>query len=87
MSATPIPYSFQTFSPLHLPALSYLNLRGNPLEQNSISDLRRILTGFPGLQSLEVTLLETNYRFSNGELYAIVKIDYHFEGSVMTMKI
>lgn len=46
----------KAFSPLRLPSLSYLNIRGNPLEQNSIGDLFQILGGFPGMHSLEVDI-------------------------------
>ncbi|XP_024017140.1 tubulin--tyrosine ligase-like protein 12 [Morus notabilis] len=46
----------KAFSLLRLPSLSYLNIRGNPLEQNSIGDLFQILGGFPGLHSLEVDI-------------------------------
>ncbi|KAL5572343.1 hypothetical protein UlMin_021940 [Ulmus minor] len=46
----------KAFSPLRLPSLSYLNLRGNPLEQNSASDLFKVLRSFPSLQSLEVDI-------------------------------
>jgi hypothetical protein len=49
-------FFFQAFSPVELPSLSYLNLRGNPLEQNSVGDLLEVLKGFPCLQSLEVVL-------------------------------
>ncbi|PON41304.1 Tubulin--tyrosine ligase-like protein [Parasponia andersonii] len=46
----------KAFSPLRLPSLSYLNLRGNPLEQKTVGDLLRVLSGFPSLQSLEVDI-------------------------------
>ncbi|GLT68020.1 hypothetical protein SLA2020_402840 [Shorea laevis] len=46
----------KAFSPVELPSLSYLNLRGNPLEQNSVGDLLEVLKGFPCLQSLEVDI-------------------------------
>ncbi|XP_059433126.1 uncharacterized protein LOC132166341 [Corylus avellana] len=46
----------KAFSPVLLPSLSYLNLRGNPLEQNSVGDLLEVLKGFPCLQSLEVDI-------------------------------
>ncbi|KAM6583596.1 hypothetical protein CsatB_010598 [Cannabis sativa] len=44
----------KAFSPLRFPSLTYLNLRGNPLELKS--DLLRVLNGFPYLQSLEVDI-------------------------------
>lgn len=46
----------KAFSPVQLPSLSYLNLRGNPLKQNSVGDLLEVLKGFPRLQSLEVDI-------------------------------
>ncbi|KGN66300.1 tubulin--tyrosine ligase-like protein 12 [Cucumis sativus] len=46
----------KAFSPVELPSLSYLNLRGNPLEQNSVGDLLKILKEFPCLSSLEVDI-------------------------------
>ncbi|KAI4335209.1 hypothetical protein L6164_013878 [Bauhinia variegata] len=46
----------KAFSPVQLPSLSYSNLRGNPLEQNSVSDLIELLRGFPCLRSLEVDI-------------------------------
>lgn len=49
--------SAQAFSPVEMPSLSYLNLRGNPLEQNSVSDLLKILKGFACLNALEVSFL------------------------------
>lgn len=48
----------QAFSPVELPSLSDLNLRGNPLELNSGGDLLKVLKGFPCLQSLEVFLFD-----------------------------
>lgn len=48
--------SFQAFSPHHLQSLSYLNLRGNPLEKNTVNDLLELLRGFPCLHSLEVVI-------------------------------
>ncbi|KAL5098334.1 hypothetical protein RYX36_002661 [Vicia faba] len=44
------------FSPIYLPSLSYLNIRGNPLEQNSVANLLGLLRGFPCLRSLEVNI-------------------------------
>ncbi|KAF3439686.1 hypothetical protein FNV43_RR17964 [Rhamnella rubrinervis] len=46
----------KAFSPLRLPSLTSLNLRGNPLEQNSFVDLRKVLREFPCLTSLEVDI-------------------------------
>ncbi|XP_054822693.1 uncharacterized protein LOC129320996 [Prosopis cineraria] len=46
----------KAFSPHHLPSLSYLNLRGNPLEQNSVNDFLELLRGFTCLHSLEVDI-------------------------------
>ncbi|CBI27809.3 uncharacterized protein LOC100266448 isoform X2 [Vitis vinifera] len=46
----------KAFSPVEMPSLSYLNLRGNPLEQNSVSDLLKILKGFACLNALEVDI-------------------------------
>ncbi|KAJ7955985.1 Tubulin--tyrosine ligase-like protein 12 [Quillaja saponaria] len=46
----------KAFSPVQLPSLSYLNLRGNPLQQNSVGDLLEILKGFHSLHSLEVDI-------------------------------
>lgn len=50
-------FFFQAFSPAQLPCLSYLNLRGNPLDETSAGDLLHLLRNFPSLQSLEVILL------------------------------
>ncbi|XP_015889057.3 uncharacterized protein LOC107423918 [Ziziphus jujuba] len=44
------------FSPIQLPSLTHLNLRGNPLEQNSFVDLLNVLGEFPCLKSLEVDI-------------------------------
>ncbi|KAF3965043.1 hypothetical protein CMV_010736 [Castanea mollissima] len=44
------------FSPVELPSLSYLNIQGNPLEQNSVAVLLEVLKEFPCLQSLEVDI-------------------------------
>ncbi|KAK7328821.1 hypothetical protein VNO77_22945 [Canavalia gladiata] len=46
----------KAFSPICLPSLSYLNIRGNPLEQNSVSDLLDLLRRFHCLCSLEVDI-------------------------------
>ncbi|KAH9804626.1 tubulin--tyrosine ligase-like protein 12 [Citrus sinensis] len=44
------------FSPAEMPSLSHLNIRGNPLEQNSVRELLEVLKGFPCLQSLGVDI-------------------------------
>ncbi|KEH37583.1 putative tubulin-tyrosine ligase/Tubulin polyglutamylase, leucine-rich repeat domain, L [Medicago truncatula] len=44
------------FSPVCLPSLSYLNIRGNPLEQSSVTDLLDLLRRFSCLCSLEVDI-------------------------------
>ncbi|KAM3693701.1 hypothetical protein ACJW31_07G003500 [Castanea mollissima] len=46
----------KAFSPVELSSLSYLNIRGNPLEQNSVAVLLEVLKEFPSLQSLEVDI-------------------------------
>ncbi|OIT03544.1 PREDICTED: tubulin--tyrosine ligase-like protein 12 isoform X1 [Nicotiana attenuata] len=46
----------KAFNPDDIPSLSYLNLRGNPLDQNSLSDLLQLLKGFSCLDSLEVDI-------------------------------
>lgn len=46
----------KAFNPDEIASLSYLNLRGNPLDQNSLSDLLQLLKGFSCLQSLEVDI-------------------------------
>ncbi|XP_042492854.1 tubulin--tyrosine ligase-like protein 12 isoform X3 [Macadamia integrifolia] len=46
----------KAFSATEMPTLSYLNLRGNPLEQNSAEDLLKLLKGFSCLQQLEVDI-------------------------------
>lgn len=46
----------RAFSPAELPCLSYLNLRGNPLDENSVSDILELLRGFSNLQALEVDI-------------------------------
>lgn len=44
----------QAFSHTEMPLLSHLNIRGNPLEQNSFAELLEVLRSFPNLRSLEV---------------------------------
>lgn len=46
----------KAFNPNEITALSYLNLRGNPLDQNSHRDLLQLLKGFSCLHSLEVDI-------------------------------
>ncbi|XVE97893.1 hypothetical protein REPUB_Repub03eG0058100 [Reevesia pubescens] len=46
----------KAFSPFGMPNLSHLNIRGNPLNENSVSDLFGILKAFYCLQSLEVDI-------------------------------
>ncbi|XP_020526121.1 tubulin--tyrosine ligase-like protein 12 [Amborella trichopoda] len=46
----------KAFNPKELPSLTHLNLRGNPLDQNSVDDLLHLLKGFTGLQSLEIEI-------------------------------
>lgn len=46
----------QAFSPVQLPSLSCLNLRGNPMEQNSAEEVLKHLQGFTCLRSLEVDI-------------------------------
>ncbi|KAH9804623.1 tubulin--tyrosine ligase-like protein 12 [Citrus sinensis] len=46
----------KAFSPAEMPSLSHLNIRGNPLEQNSVRELLEVLKGFPCLQSLGVDI-------------------------------
>ncbi|KAF8401096.1 hypothetical protein HHK36_014399 [Tetracentron sinense] len=46
----------KAFSPVKMPSLQYLNLRGNPLEQSSIGDLLKLLKGFTSLLALEVDI-------------------------------
>ncbi|XP_077230015.1 tubulin-tyrosine ligase isoform X3 [Tasmannia lanceolata] len=48
--------SNKAFSPIEMPSLSYLNLRGNPLDRTSVDDLLKILQGFSCLQALEVDI-------------------------------
>lgn len=50
-------FSVQDFSPAVFPCLSYLNLRGNPLDENSAPDLLKLLREFSSLQALEVLSL------------------------------
>ncbi|KAJ0737989.1 putative tubulin--tyrosine ligase-like protein [Helianthus annuus] len=51
-------YSLQNkaFSPEDMPSLSYLNLRGNPLNDHSVFDLRELLKVFTSLNALEVDI-------------------------------
>ncbi|KAI3694429.1 hypothetical protein L1987_77394 [Smallanthus sonchifolius] len=44
------------FSPDSMPSLSYLNLRGNPLNDHTISDFRELLKVFTSLHALEVDI-------------------------------
>lgn len=46
----------KAFSPVELPFLSHLNIRENPLEENSVAELFQILKGLPSLCSLEVDI-------------------------------
>ncbi|KAK9274967.1 hypothetical protein L1049_022224 [Liquidambar formosana] len=46
----------KSFSPIEFPSLSYLNLRGDPLEQNSVGDLLNLIKGFTDLHALEVDI-------------------------------
>lgn len=46
----------KAFSPIEMPHLSYLNIQGNPLEENSTNELLEILRRFPSLNSLEVDI-------------------------------
>uniref|UniRef100_A0A803MG33 Tubulin--tyrosine ligase-like protein 12 SET-like domain-containing protein n=1 Tax=Chenopodium quinoa TaxID=63459 RepID=A0A803MG33_CHEQI len=46
----------KALSPLKLPHLSHLNIRGNPIEENSVPELLEILKNFPSLNSLEVDI-------------------------------
>ncbi|KAG9457314.1 hypothetical protein H6P81_001822 [Aristolochia fimbriata] len=48
--------SDKAFSPLEIPLLSCLNLRGNPLDQNSMDELLKLLQGFRSLKSLEIDI-------------------------------
>ncbi|PWA79098.1 tubulin-tyrosine ligase [Artemisia annua] len=44
------------FSPDAMPSLNYLNLKGNPLDDHSLSDLRKLLEAFTSLHALEVDI-------------------------------
>ncbi|XVE53987.1 hypothetical protein DITRI_Ditri03aG0046700 [Diplodiscus trichospermus] len=46
----------KAFSPFEMPNLSHLNIRGNLIEENSVSDLFGILKAFYCLQTLEVDI-------------------------------
>ncbi|KAL5768517.1 hypothetical protein ACOSP7_015062 [Xanthoceras sorbifolium] len=46
----------KAFSPAEMPSLSHLNIRGNPLEHNSVNELLEVLKKFPCLHSLEVDI-------------------------------
>ncbi|CAO2842027.1 unnamed protein product [Amaranthus hypochondriacus] len=46
----------EAFSPVKLPNLSHLNLRGNPMDENAAHELLQILKGFHSLNSLEVDI-------------------------------
>ncbi|KAK1307546.1 hypothetical protein QJS10_CPA09g00109 [Acorus calamus] len=48
--------STKTFSPSKMPSLSYLNVRGNPLDHCSVDDLLKLIGGFPSLKALEVDI-------------------------------
>ncbi|RWR75193.1 tubulin--tyrosine ligase-like protein 12 isoform X2 [Cinnamomum micranthum f. kanehirae] len=48
--------SNKAFYPINMPSLSYLNLRGNPLDRDSVDDLLKVLRGFTCLQALEVDI-------------------------------
>ncbi|KAL5698256.1 hypothetical protein ACHQM5_029320 [Ranunculus cassubicifolius] len=48
--------SAKTFSPLQMPSLSHLNLRGNTFDQNSVDELYNLLKEFKNLQALEVDI-------------------------------
>lgn len=50
----------QAFSPFEMPILSYLNIRGIPLSENSVGELLNYLRGFINLTVLEVTLSNRN---------------------------
>lgn len=54
---------FQGFSPDGMPSLNYLNLRGNSLDDHSISDLRKLLKAFTNLHELEVSLIKKSLYF------------------------
>ncbi|CAN6480232.1 unnamed protein product [Victoria cruziana] len=46
----------KAFSPAAMPLLQNLNIRGNPLDEDSPADLFKLLRGFNSLQSLEVDI-------------------------------
>uniref|UniRef100_M4EH54 Tubulin--tyrosine ligase-like protein 12 SET-like domain-containing protein n=2 Tax=Brassica campestris TaxID=3711 RepID=M4EH54_BRACM len=46
----------KAFSVHELPLLSHLNIRGNPLDHNSVGELFQVLKLFPSLSSLEVDI-------------------------------
>ncbi|CAE5964467.1 unnamed protein product [Arabidopsis arenosa] len=46
----------KAFSVQEMPLLSHLNIRGNPLDQNSVGELLEVLKLFPSLSSLEVDI-------------------------------
>ncbi|OAY66706.1 Tubulin--tyrosine ligase-like protein 12 [Ananas comosus] len=46
----------KVFSPAKMPALSHLNLRGNPLDEIPVGELLKLLGGFSCLQELEVDI-------------------------------
>ncbi|KAL3635228.1 hypothetical protein CASFOL_019775 [Castilleja foliolosa] len=46
----------KAFSPFEMPTLSYLNLRGNPLNENSVDELLKYLRELINLTSLEVDI-------------------------------
>nr|GMC61561.1 tubulin--tyrosine ligase-like protein 12 [Ipomoea batatas] len=46
----------KAFSPIEMPSLSHLNIRGNPLDQNSANDLLELLNQFSCLSALEVDI-------------------------------
>lgn len=48
---------------LEIPLLSELNIRGNPLNQNSAGELLEVLKLFPSLSSLEVIVGCCHYIF------------------------
>lgn len=53
---------FQAFSPIMLPSLSHLNIRGNQLDQISVNDLLQLLKSFT-LQTLEVISIKLVSKF------------------------
>lgn len=46
----------KVFNPMEMPLLNYLNLRENPLDCDTRSNLLEVLRSFPNLQSLEITI-------------------------------